>query len=98
MSKMAELYMDLENEVERLAHTSMLWDEDTWLEQVSDNRFEGQINFNHQMIFWFENYVSAFTAKAILREMGEEFELLYDDATGEYCITTTLLTLTWRAA
>ena len=97
MSKMAELYMDLENEIERLSHTSMLWDEDTWLEQVSDDRFEGHIDFNHQLIFWFENYVSAFTAKAILREMGEDFSILYDTCTDEYAITTTLLTMTWRA-
>jgi hypothetical protein len=97
MSRMAELYNDLETEVERLSSTSMIWDEDTWLEQVSEGRFEGKINFKHELIFWFENYVSAYIAKAILTEMGEDFELLLDDATGEWAITTSLLTMTWRA-
>jgi len=97
MSKMAELYNTMEQDFERLSHTSMVWDEDTWLEQVSDNRFDGDINFKHELIFWFDSYASVLLAKNILSEMCENYSVLYDTATDDWALTTTLLTMTWRA-
>lgn len=97
MSKMGELFLELEEDFEKLAHTSMVWDSDTWLEQVADGRFEGRIDWNHNLIFWFDNYASVVAAKNILREFGEDYSVLLDDATGEWAMTTTLLTNTWRA-
>jgi hypothetical protein len=95
MSKMAELYMDLETDFERLSHTSMQWDQDTWAEQAADGRFEGRVNFDHNFIFWFESYPAVVAAKSILMQMDEEFEVLYDKATDEWVMTTTLITMTW---
>jgi hypothetical protein len=94
---MKELKTGLENHFELLSQTSMKWDRETWAEQVSEGRFEGKINFDHKLIFWFDSYTSVYLGKTILDQMDEEYEVIFDTATQEWALTTTLLTSIWSA-
>lgn len=87
----------LENHFEMLSQTSMLWDESTWAEQVDDDRFEGKINFDHKVIYWFDSYMSLYLGMTILEKMEQEFEVLFDEVTQEWALTTTLITSIWSA-
>lgn len=98
MSKMGEIYLDKSIDFERLHETSMKWDMDTWGDQVKDGRFissNGTFDFNHDYIYWYENYVSLMAARNILDQFGEQYEILTDEATGQYCMTSTFQSLEW---
>ena len=94
---MNDLKAGLENHFELLSQTSMLWDKETWAEQVAEGRFEGNINFDHKCVFWFDSYTSVYLAKTILDQMDEEYEVIFDTATQEWALTTTLLTQIWSS-
>ena len=91
------LKSELENHFELLSQTSMKWDKETWAEQVQEGRFEGNINFDHQLIFWFDSYTAVYLGKTILDQMDEQHEVLFDTATQEWALTTTLLTSIWSS-
>jgi hypothetical protein len=91
------LKSELENHFELLSQTSMKWDKETWADQVEEGRFEGNINFDHELIFWFDSYTSAYLGKTILDQMDEQHEVLFDTATQEWALTTTLLTSIWSS-
>lgn len=95
MSKMGEIYLDKSVDFERLHETSMKWDMDTWSSHVEDGRFMGKISWSHDYIYWYENYVSVMAARNILEQFGESYEILTDEATGQYCITSTFQSLEW---
>ncbi len=95
MSKMGEIYLDKSIDFERLHETSMKWDADTWLEQVEDGRFMGKISFSHDYIYWYDNYACLMAARTILEQLGEAYEILSDEATGQWCMTSTFQSLEW---
>jgi hypothetical protein len=95
MSKMGEVFLEKSVDFERLHETSMRWNSDIWAEQVEDGRFKGQIDLNHDYIYWYENYVSLMAARNILDQFGEKYEILTDEATGQFCMTSTFQSLEW---
>ena len=97
MSKMGEIFLDKSFDFERLHETSMKWNADTWADQVTDGRFKGNINFNHGYIYWYENYACLMMARNILDQFGEQYEVLSDEATGQFCMTSTFESLEWVA-
>lgn len=96
MSKMGEVYTEMCVDFERLNDTSMRWESATWMEQVNEGRFiAGEINWDHEYIYWFDNYTSLMTARELLKQFGEDFSVLFDDNAGEWCMTSTFKSLVW---
>jgi hypothetical protein len=87
---------ELEQDFERLTETSMRWESQTWLDQVNEGRFDGAHSFHHQYIYWFESYAHLIAAKAILKEMGEDYAVLNDTCSEQWCMTTTYAELVWQ--
>jgi hypothetical protein len=87
---------ELEQDFERLYETSMEWTQEIWGEQVSDGRFIGTVNFEHRFIYWFDNYASLIAARSILYIMGKKYEVLTDEATGQWCMTSTYGSAAWQ--
>lgn len=85
---------ELEQDFERLTETSMLWQAKDWLKQ--EGRFDGSVAFHHRVIYFFERYVDLMAAKAILKELNEDYSVLYDNALDQWVITSTYATESWR--
>ncbi len=84
---------------EALYETSMEWTQEIWGEQVKEERFKsstGTFDFNHKYIYWYENYVSLMAARNILKKLDEQYAILNDEATGQWCITSTYGSLVWQ--
>jgi hypothetical protein len=89
---------ELHQDFERLHETSMEWTQEIWGEQIHDGRFISPVStwdFNHKYIYWYENYVSLMAARNILNKLDEDFAILQDEATGQWCITTTYQSVEW---
>jgi hypothetical protein len=97
MGKMKEVYYDKCVDFERLNETSMRWEKDTWGEQVDYGRFTGQINWDHDYIYWFDNYACLMEARNILQMFGESYAEIFDDNLGQWCMTTTYQDLVWSS-
>jgi len=98
MSKMKELYTDKCIDFERLNETSMEWNKETWFEQANLDRFiDGRIDFSHQYIYWFENYVSLMAARNILEMFGEQYSEIFDTVTEQWCMTSTYQDIVWAS-
>lgn len=97
MSKMSELYTEMEIDFERLSATSMKWDKDTWGEQCKDYRFSGVINFDHKYVYWFDDYTYLIEARNILKEFDMHYAVIFDTVFDEWCITTPYESIEWRA-
>lgn len=83
---------------EALHETSMEWTQEIWGDQIKEERFKasvGTIDFNHKYIYWYENYVSLMAARNILKKLDEQFSVLVDEATGQWCMTSTYQSLEW---
>ena len=85
---------ELEQDFERLTETSMLWFGTDWLKQ--EDRFVGSVAFHHKVIYWFERYSDVILAKAILKELEQDYTVLYDNAMEQWVITSTYATESWR--
>jgi hypothetical protein len=85
---------ELEQDFERLTETSMLWQAKDWLKQ--EGRFDGSVAFHHRVIYFFERYVDLMAAKAILKQMDQDYSVLYDNALDQWVITSTYATESWR--
>ena len=85
---------ELEQDFDRLSETSMLWQAKDWLKQ--EGRFDGTVAFHHKVIYWFERYSDIILAKAILKQMEEDFCVLYDNAIDQWVITSSYATESWR--
>ncbi len=85
---------ELEQDFERLTETSMLWFGTDWLKQ--EGRFEGSVAFHHKVIYWFERYSDVILAKSILKELEQDYTVLYDNAMEQWVITSTYATESWR--
>lgn len=97
MSKMSELYTEMEIDFERLSSTSMKWDEATWGEQCEDDRFSGVITFDHKYVYWFDDYTYLIEARNILKEFDMEYAVIFDTVLDEWCMTTPYESIEWRA-
>lgn len=97
MSAMKEVYSQKCEDFDCLHETSMKWNADTWLDQVNDGRFMGKITFTHSYIYWFESYVSLMAGRNILEQLGEEYEILTDEASGQWCMTSTFESPVWAS-
>jgi hypothetical protein len=87
---------ELDQDFERLNETSMRWESATWLDQVNQGRFDGAHSFHHSYIYWFESYAHLMAAKGILKEMGEDYAVLYDNNSEQWCMTTTYAESVWQ--
>lgn len=59
---------------------------DGWVEQI--NRFDEEINWKHQFIYWVDTYVSALVAVQYLVDQKFDYSISYDEATADWVITT----------
>jgi hypothetical protein len=83
---------------EALHETSMEWTQEIWGEQIHDGRFHSSTStwdFNHKYIYWYENYVSLMAARNILKKLDEQYAVLRDEATGQWCLTSTYQSIEW---
>ena len=97
MSKMGDYLLELEEDFEWLSTTGMEWNSALWAEQVEGGRFNiTPHDWKYTYIHWFENYASVIAAKAILREIDEEFKVVNDDFSGEWAILTTYQSNAWK--
>jgi len=94
---MKEYLAELEEDFERLYENSMAWDFATWAEQAEEGRFKLKAtDWKYSHIYWYDNYVSVIAAKAILKEMGEDFKIMPDEYTEDWAIITTYKSNTWK--
>jgi hypothetical protein len=96
---MKTINQEIEQDFERLHETSMQWTEEIWGEQVNDRRFiayDSPIDFSHSYIYWYENYASLISARSILYIMNEKYAVLSDEATGQWCMTSTYGSPVWQ--
>ena len=97
MSKMGAYLLSIEEDFEYLSSNSMEWKSEIWSDQVEDGRFGfDQRDWNFTYIYWFDNYPAVIAAKAILREMGEEFKVSPDDWSTDWAIITTYQSNCWK--
>jgi hypothetical protein len=59
---------------------------DGWIEQT--NRFDEDINWSHQFIYWVDTYVTALVAVQYLVDEKQEYSISHDSATDDWVITT----------
>jgi len=85
---------ELEQDFDRLVETSMLWHGTDWIKQ--EGRFEGTVAFHHKVIYWFERYADIVLAKNMLKELEQDFCVIYDNAMNQWVITSTYCTESWR--
>lgn len=96
---MKTLISELEQDFDRLNQTSMQWTQEIWGDQIHEGRFTSPIStwdFNHKYIYWFENYVSLMAARNILKQLDADYAILSDEATGQWCITSTYGSAAWQ--
>ena len=96
---MKTINQELAQDFERLYETSMRWTQEIWGEQIQDGRFVsdiGTLDFNHSFIYWFDNYASLIAARSILYIMNEKYAVISDEATGQWCMTSTYASGVWQ--
>ena len=71
---------------ERLTESQMQFKGQNW--EIQQHRFDQEMNFNHEYIFWVENYASLVLATHFLDQVGHSYSIAYDDAVELYCFTT----------
>jgi hypothetical protein len=89
---------ELAQDFERLHETSMEFTQEIWGLQIEDGRFSSPTSmwdFTHKYIYWYENYVSLMAARNILKKLDESFKILSDEATGQWCMTSTYQSIEW---
>ena len=87
--------VEIEQDFERLTETSMLFQGSDWESQ--DGRFtDGKTDYSHKVIYWFERYSDLVLAKALIKSMQEDFNVMYDSVLDQWVMTSTYATETWR--
>ena len=97
MSAMSNLYTEMELDFERLSNTSMEWSKATWFNQANVGRFDGDINFEHRYIYWFEHYANLIAARTILKEFDMGYTVMYDTYSDTWALTSEYQSIEWRA-
>jgi hypothetical protein len=86
---------EVEKDFERLTETSMLFHGSDW--EAQEGRFiDGQIDYSHKVAYWFERYSDVVLAKALLKGMQQDFNVLYDSVMEQWIITSSYATESWR--
>lgn len=96
MSAMSNLYTEMELDFERLSNTSMEWSKSTWFNQANEGRFDGDINFEHRYIYWFEHYANLIAARTILKEFDMDYTVMYDTYSDTWALTSEYQSIEWR--
>lgn len=92
MPTVKDRFREVELDFERLHETSMLWAGNNWEEQRT--RFtDGEPDFSHKVIYWFERYADLMAAKSLLIE---DYSIMYDLALDQWVLTTNYATESWR--
>lgn len=92
---MLSTMQEVEQDFERLTETSMLFHGSDW--EAQEGRFiDGDVDYTHKVIYWFERYSDLVLAKALVKGMGEDFTVLYDTAVDQWVMTSTYATESWR--
>jgi hypothetical protein len=71
---------------ERLTESQMEFKGQNW--EVQEFRFDQEMNFNHEYIFWTESYAALVLATHFLDQVGHTYSIAYDSAVEMYCFTT----------
>jgi hypothetical protein len=71
---------------ERLTESQMQFKGHNW--EIQDHRFDQEMNYNHEYIFWVENYASLILATHFLDQVKYSYSIAYDEAVEMYCFTT----------
>lgn len=71
---------------ERLTESQMQFKGHNW--EIQDHRFDQEMNFNHEYIFWVESYASLVLATHYLDLVGHAYAISYDSAVELWCFTT----------
>lgn len=71
---------------ERLTESQMEFNGQNW--EVQEFRFDQEMNFNHEYIFWCESYAALILATHYLDQVGHSYSIAYDSAVEMYCFTT----------
>lgn len=71
---------------EGLTESQMEFKGNDW--EVQEYRFDQPMNFNHEYIYWVENYASLVLATNYLENINHDFVYAYDEAVEMYCFTT----------
>ncbi len=71
---------------ERLTESQMEFKNQAW--EVQFNRFDQDMNYDHEFIFWTESYAALVLATHFLDQVGHNYVIAYDSAVEMYCFTT----------
>ena len=71
---------------ERLTESQMEFKGQNW--EVQDYRFDQEMNYKHEYIFWCESYAALVLATHFLDQVGHSCSIAYDSAVEMYCFTT----------
>jgi len=71
---------------ERLTESQMQFKGNNWEKQVE--RFDQELDFNHEYIFWVESYAALILATHYLDQVGHAYAISYDSAVEMWCFTT----------
>lgn len=93
MGVMKAVYMDMAQDFENLNETSMQFKGNNW--EAQDGRFEGPVNYDLDYIYWFDNYATLMAARTILQDFGNSYEVIFDDALGQWCLITDYQAMCW---
>jgi hypothetical protein len=93
MGAMKAVYMDMAEDFENLNETSMQFKGNNW--EAQDGRFEGNVNYNLDYIYWFDNYANLMAARTILQDFGNSYEVLFDDVLGQWTLITDYQSMCW---
>jgi len=71
---------------ERLTESQMQFAGQNW--EIQQDRFDQEMNFNHEYIFWVESYAALILATHYLSSMDYDYNESYDSAVEMWCFTT----------
>jgi len=71
---------------ERLTESQMQFAGHNW--EVQDHRFDQDMNYDHEYIFWVESYAALILATHFLDQVKHSYTIAYDEAVEMYCFTT----------
>jgi hypothetical protein len=86
-------HMEMAEDFENLTETSMQFRGSNW--EAQDGRFKGAVDYSLKYIYWFDNYANLMAGRTILRQMGDDFVVLFDESLGQWTIITDYKSMCW---
>ena len=71
---------------ERLTESQMQFAGQNW--EIQQDRFDQEMNYKHEYIFWVESYAALILATHYLSDIGYSYNESYDSAVEMWCFTT----------